>query len=198
MDLGTGHGVVARLLAPHFAELIGTDPSVGMIQQARSSTSPTEFTNVSYKESSAESLPFLRDESVDMVVAGQAAHWFNYPNTFLEMKRVVRMGGTLAFWGYGDHIFVDSPQATEVLRHYAYGNEDMLLGPYWSLPGRSIVENKLRKIEPSLTDWENVERIEYEPGVKGLRPSSGTLSLRKIFTLGECMSYIRTWSSFHA
>ncbi|KAL8973008.1 MAG: hypothetical protein Q9183_000214 [Haloplaca sp. 2 TL-2023] len=169
-----------------------------MIQQARSSTSVTEFPNVSYRESSAESLPFLGDESVDMVVAGQAAHWFNYPSTFLEMKRVVREGGTLAFWGYGDHVFVDSPQATEVLRHYAYGNEDMLLGPYWSQPGRSIVEKKLRGIEPPLADWENVERIEYEPGVKGVRPSSGTLFLRKKFTLGECMSYIRTWSSFHA
>ncbi|KAL8867181.1 MAG: hypothetical protein Q9174_005826 [Haloplaca sp. 1 TL-2023] len=196
--LGTGHGVVARSLAPHFKELIGTDPSVGMIQQAKSSTPPTKYPNVSYKESRAESLPFLRDQSVDMVVAGQAAHWFDYPTLFLEMKRVVRKGGTLAFWGYGDHVFVGSPQATEVLRHYSHGNDDMLLGPYWSQPGRSIVENKLREIQPPLTEWEDVERIEYEPGVKGLRPNSGTLFLGKKCTLGECMNYVRTWSSFHA
>lgn len=189
---------MARSLAPHFSEMIGTDPSGGMIQQARSSTSGTEFANVRFEESPAESISFLQDASVDMVVAAQAAHWFDYPRLFPEMKRVLRKEGTLAFWGYGDHVFVDFPRATEALKHYAYGDNDMLLGPYWSQPGRSITENKLRNIEPPLNDWEDLQRIEYEPGVEGPRSGTGTMFLNKKLKLGDCMSYIRTWSSVHA
>jgi ubiquinone/menaquinone biosynthesis C-methylase UbiE len=52
----------------------GTGPSPGMIESARKETNPTEYPNVEYRISSAETLPFLHDHSVDMVVAGQAAH----------------------------------------------------------------------------------------------------------------------------
>ncbi|KAL8953593.1 MAG: hypothetical protein Q9222_000588 [Ikaeria aurantiellina] len=169
-----------------------------MIQQARTLTPKEQYSNVSFQEAHAESLSFLHDSSVDMVVAGQAAHWFDYPRLFPEMKRIMRKGGTLAFWGYRDHTFVHSPRATAILQHYAYGNSDMLLGPYWSQPGRSIVEDLLRPIEPPSEDWKDVKRIEYEPGVQGPRSGTGTMFLNRRIKLGECMDYIRTWSSYHA
>ncbi|KAL8707882.1 MAG: hypothetical protein Q9220_007166 [cf. Caloplaca sp. 1 TL-2023] len=169
-----------------------------MIQQARGLTPAAQFPNIGFQEACAEDIPFLHDSSVDVVVAGQAAHWFDYPRLFPEMKRVVREQGTLAFWGYKDHTFVDSPQATEILKHYAYGDRDMLMGPYWSQPGRSIVEDILRPIEPPLEDWKDVNRIEYEPGAQGPRSGTGTMFLNRRIKLGECMDYIRTWSAFHA
>ncbi|KAI4118022.1 MAG: hypothetical protein LQ345_001858 [Seirophora villosa] len=198
VDLGTGHGLVARSFAPSFAEVIGTDPSPGMIQQARALTSTDDFVNVSFQEAAAESLPSLHDASVDMVVAAQAAHWFDCSKLFPELKRVLRKGGTLAFWAYKDHVFVDFPRATEVLNRYAYGESEDLLGPYWSQPGRSRVQNKLRDIDPPPDEWEDVQRIEYEPDTKGARSGTGTMFLSKRITLGDCMRYIRTWSSFHA
>ncbi|KAI9879137.1 MAG: hypothetical protein M1830_009396 [Pleopsidium flavum] len=197
VDLGCGHGVVTRHLSAAFAHVIGTDPSKGMIDQARSSTPKEEYPNVEYKEAKAESSPFLEDGSVDMVVAGQAAHWFDYERLFPEMKRIVRTNGTMAFWGYKDHVFVDYPGATKVLNDYAYTNDDRQLGPYWSQPGRSIVEDKLRAIKPPTKDWEDIQRIEYEPATKGPKSGQGTLFVSKRMKLGECMSYIRTWSSFH-
>src|SRR5205085_12061911 len=61
IDLGSGHGLVARYLSKYFDKVIGTDPSVGMIQEARSRTSKEEYPNVDFIEASAESLPFAAD-----------------------------------------------------------------------------------------------------------------------------------------
>ncbi|KAI9755880.1 MAG: hypothetical protein M4579_004093 [Chaenotheca gracillima] len=198
IDLGCGHGVVSRALAGHFTTVLGTDPSAVMIAQARSSTPSSSYPNVTYVEAAAESLPMVSSGTVDMVVAGQAAHWFNYPRLFPELARVVRSGGTLAFWGYKDHVFVDFPRASKIMDHYAHGKDDRLLGPYWAQPGRSIVENRLRDIKPPRDVWTDIERLEYDPKTNGAASGEGDLLMQRKLTLGMCMDYIRTWSSYHA
>lgn len=57
-------------MSKYFQKVIGTDPSVGMIQEAKLRTKKEEHPNVDFIEASAESLPFAADHSVDMVVAG--------------------------------------------------------------------------------------------------------------------------------
>jgi hypothetical protein len=37
------------------------------------------------------------EDGVDLVVAGQAAHWFDYPKVWKQLTRSVRSGGTVAF-----------------------------------------------------------------------------------------------------
>jgi len=195
VDLGCGHGIVAREFASSFTRVIATDPSPGMLDQARSLSSGSS--NIDYRQSSAEDLSFLEDGSVDMVVSGQAAHWFDYLKFFPEMERILKKGSTLALWGYKDHVFVDYPRATEILNKYAYGKGKDLLGDYWQQPGRTIVQNKYRDIEPPPEEWEDVQRIEYEPAVKGQNSGKGMLLLEKRIKLGDCMNYVRTWSSYH-
>ena len=168
-----------------------------MLAQARSSTAQEDYPNIVFRRSSAESLTFLENETVDLVVAGQAAHWFDTPVLFPEMGRILRKGGTLAFWAYTDPVFVDYPKASEILHEYAYNNDERSLGSHWSQPGRSKVENKLRDIEPPVDKWE-VERIEYEPGIRGPKTGQGTMFLSRLMPLGECMDFIRTWSSYSA
>ncbi|KAF1987401.1 methyltransferase-like protein [Aulographum hederae CBS 113979] len=198
LDLGTGHGLVARALAPSFKSMLGTDPSKGMIAQARQLTSTSEFPHVRYEEGSSENMPFVEGGSVDMVVAGQAAHWFDYPRLLPELARVVRKGGTLAFWGYKDHVFVDFPRATEVLHKHSHGAAGPgSLGTYWSQPGRNIVEGKLRAIEPPEDEWEEIERVEYEPGTQGKGSGQGTMFVHKKMRVDEVKDYMRTWSSVH-
>ncbi len=189
---------MARYLSNCFSKVVGTDPSDGMLEQARSSTPREDYPNISFQRSSAESLTFLLHESVDLVVAGQAAHWFDTTVLFPEMVRILRKGGSLAFWGYKDPVFVDYPKATKILNEYAYSNNERSLGSYWSQPGRSKVENKLRDIEPPVDRWEDVQRIEYEPGTNGPKTGEGTIFLSRRMALGECMDFIRTWSSYSA
>ncbi|MCJ1401843.1 hypothetical protein MMC11_005060 [Xylographa trunciseda] len=195
VDVGCGHGIVAKELASSFTRVMATDPSPGMLDQARSLSS--EISNIEYRQTSAETISFLEDDSVDMIVSGQAAHWFDYSKFFPEMARVLRKEATLALWGYKDHVFVDRPKATEVLNKYAYGEGNDLLGDYWQQPGRKIVQNKYRDIEPPAEEWEDVQRIEYEPEARGRNSGKGTLFLEKRIKLGDCMNYIRTWSSYH-
>jgi SAM-dependent methyltransferase len=190
--------MVPRRFSEDFKEVIGTDPSPNMIQQSKESTPSAEYPNVNFQVASAESLPFVEDESVDMIVASQAAHWFDYARLFPELKRVLRNGGTLAFWGYKDHVYVDFPQASKMLVDYSYGmDKERELGPYWSQPGRSIVVNKLRAIKPPEDIFEDITRIEYEPGTNGPRSGDGTMFVNTRMTMKQNMDYMRTWSSFH-
>ena len=198
VDVGSGHGIVARAFAPSFSQVLGTDPSIGMIEQARSSTLTYDFPNVSFEAASAENMPFIKDQSVDMVVAGQAAHWFDLSSFWPEMRRIVRKGGTLALWCYTDPTFVESANATKVLMEYAYGEDERLLGPYWQQPGRSRVQDKLRDLHPPELEWDDVQRIEYEPATTGPNRGEGTRFHHDRMKLGDCMKYVRTWSSFHA
>ncbi|PVH69302.1 S-adenosyl-L-methionine-dependent methyltransferase [Cadophora sp. DSE1049] len=146
LDLGCGHGLISRSLTPHFTRVIGTDPSAKMIAQAIASTpfsnegegggsnqdsrsKKEEYGNIEFKQASAEDLWFVKDGELDMAVAGQAAHWFDYSRVWGELSRTVRKGGTVAFWGYKDNVFVDHPRATQILDKYCYGKDKM--GPYW-------------------------------------------------------------------
>lgn len=191
LDLGTGHGLVARELSPHFQRVLASDPSAGMIREARQLS--TGFPNITFHQERAEDCPFAADAQVDLVTAAQSAHWFDYAKLWPEMRRIVRSGGTLAFWGYKDHVLVSYPRATDVINEYAYGQDPWLLGSYWQQPGRSIVQQKLRAVQPPVEDWEDVSRDEYEPGAEG-----GTRFMHARMTLGTMEEYVRTWSSFHA
>lgn len=181
-------------MATRFDRVIGTDPSPGMIKQAREHNA---LANVEFRQASAESSPFLQDGEVDCIIAAQAAHWFNYEKLWPELKRILRQGGTVAFWGYKDPALVDFPSGTEVLDRNTYGPDPETLGPYWSMPGRSYVQNRLRVIRPPEEDFEEVERIEYEPACHGRKSGDGTIFMEKSLTIGEMKDYYRTWSSFH-
>jgi ubiquinone/menaquinone biosynthesis C-methylase UbiE len=194
LDLGAGHGPVSRYLSPSFETVISTDPSPSMIAQARSSTPQSKYPNITFRQASAEDLEFIEDRSLDMVVAGQAAHWFDFKTVWPEIGRKVRRGGTLAFWGYKDNIFVDYPKATKVFDKYCYG--DGYMGPFWEQPGRNILREKYHDIVPPGNEWEEVERIEYEPGTGGKGTGEGEVLMEKSLKLGEVEGYARTFSAY--
>ncbi|KAM3420000.1 hypothetical protein BST61_g3312 [Cercospora zeina] len=200
LDLGCGTGQASWPLSRRFERVIGTDPSAGMIQQAQKRYDSADSKNKSdlhFQQASAESSPFIKDGEVDCVTAAQSSHWFNYSALWPELKRIVRPGGTAAFWGYKDQVFPDFPEASRILQHYAYDEHPDKLGSYWPQPGRSYVQNKLRIIQPPDADWQDVKRIKYEPGTNGPESGQGTLFMKQTVTVGQCKEYIRTWSSYH-
>lgn len=87
-------------MAKRFERAVGTDPSAGMVKQAQQNSPREQFPNIEFRTASGESSPFIRDGEVDCVVAAQAAHWFDYAKLWPELRRLVRRGGTMAFWGY--------------------------------------------------------------------------------------------------
>lgn len=208
LDLGCGHGLIARALAPHFSRVVGLDPSAGMVAQAQRLTPPELASKVEFKQGSAEDLRpfFARDASVHCAVAGQAAHWFDYARAWPELARVVRSGGTLAFWGYKDHVVVGAgPRVAEVFYRYTYSEGEPCPGiesmaRFWEQPGRNILRDSLGAVEPPEKEWEDVRRIVWDPdretGGLGENPPEEAMWQRKTMKLGELEGYVRTYSSF--
>ncbi|OBT75435.1 hypothetical protein VF21_05709 [Pseudogymnoascus sp. 05NY08] len=197
VELGTGHGLIARRLSPTFKHVVATDPSPSMISQARSSiVDRPEFSNIDFRQASAESLDDIPSGSVDAVIAGQAAHWFDFAKVWPELSRVVRKEGTVAFWGYKDNIFVEHPKATAILDRYCYAMEEGMMGPHWEQPGRNKLRDLYREIVPPAEEWEGVERREYEPATTGKQKGKGEVVMAKRMTLRDVEGYTRTFSAF--
>ncbi len=89
LDLGTGTGSVARIVASRFpdANVIGVDISERMIEQARRRT---ESARVSYQVADAEHLSF-EDGAFDLVTLGNMIPFFD------ELARIVASGGRVLF-----------------------------------------------------------------------------------------------------
>jgi SAM-dependent methyltransferase len=207
LDLGCGHGLISRALAPHFSRIIALDPSAGMVAQAQRLNPPELASKITVRQGAAEDLQSVAsDASVDCVVAGQAAHWFDYTKAWPELARVVRKGGTLAFWGYKDHVVVEAgPKVAEIFYRYTYGEGEPCpgmesLARFWELPGRGILRDSYRVVKPPETEWTDVRRIVWDPdrrtGELGDNPPEEAMWMRKKLKLGELAGYVRTYSSF--
>ncbi|GAA5945145.1 hypothetical protein JCM3775_004870 [Rhodotorula graminis] len=129
--------------SPRFERIIGIDPSPGMVAAARTilaDRDPTPSADIRFEVARGDKLDGVVDDStVDLVIAGQAAHWFDAPATYAELARVLKPGGAFAFWGYGEFFFPGKPDLSALIPPYSGGT----LGPYWEQPGRSIVEGLL-------------------------------------------------------
>lgn len=166
-----------------------------MLSHAISATPTSGYTNVEFRQAPAEKLSFVENGAIDAVVAGQAAHWFSYPEAWKELKRVVRKGGTIAFFGYKDPMFPNHPKASRIMQDFDDSMEEGKLGRYWQRPGRDICNDLYREIVSPEADWEDVQRLEYHPGSNGVHSGTGTRFLHRKMLLGDVMEYVRTWSA---
>ena len=190
-----------------FNKVIGTDPSAKMLSAVHVPAAIDGKPPIEYKVASAEDLSFIESNSVDMVTAGQAAHWFKQDKSFPEIARILKPGGTLAFFcilyysvtmltiGYGDVSFGGHPELSPLLRHYMYGRNT--LGPYWEEPGRSIVVNLYRDIIPPDELYKDVTR-HFFPRDSGSGERENIVQIPgKMSIEGTLRPYGKTWSSYH-
>ena len=91
LDLGCGTGRFSEALAVHFdAEVIGIDPSIKMLQQARSKQRDRR---IRYEIGRGESIPLPHD-SVDLIFMSMVFHHFDDQGLAArECRRVLREGG---------------------------------------------------------------------------------------------------------
>lgn len=97
LDLGAGTGLLSEVVRRAGHEVVAVDPSAEMLAQLSA-----RLPGVSTEVGGAEHIP-LPDASVDAVVAGQAAHWFDVVPAARELRRVLRPGGVVGFvWNTRD------------------------------------------------------------------------------------------------
>jgi SAM-dependent methyltransferase len=114
-DIGSGTGISSELFLKAGFRVTGVEPNAPMREAAdRQLAGYPGFESVA---GSAQATT-LAEESIDLIVAAQAFHWFATPETRAEFDRILRPGGHVALiWNVR---LIDS---TPFLRGY----EDLLL-----------------------------------------------------------------------
>ncbi len=170
LDVACGSGQATKDLADFYCEkVIAVDGSENQILNA------TKRDNIEYSVHSAEDLSFLGDNSVDVVTVAQALHWFNLPNFFAQVQRVLRPKGVLAVWMYDLNIFKNA-KAQEALLHFY----QVKLDGYWSVK-RKLVDDHYDSLIPQFPYQQTLKRT--------------VVDLHKTLTIRQYVDYLESWSS---
>lgn len=164
VDVGCGSGQLTRQLAEHFTAVIGFDPSPEQIAHA----APQE--NLGYACASAEALP-LPGHSASLITAAQAAHWFDLPRFYGEVRRVAAPHAVLALISYGVLCLDGEPGA----RFETFYWQE--IGPYWPAE-RQLVDSGYATLEFPFTELSTPE-----------------IAIRREWNLEELLGYVSTWSA---
>lgn len=90
-DVGCGTGISTRLFAERGFRVVGIDPNEQMLRLA--APRGGRFLRAEAARTA------LQAASLDLVVSGQAFHWFDLATVMPELKRVLKPGGRVsAFW----------------------------------------------------------------------------------------------------
>ncbi|HEU0029754.1 MAG TPA: class I SAM-dependent methyltransferase [Kofleriaceae bacterium] len=163
-DVGCGNGQLSVALGDCFAHVIATD----LTQKQLDAAEP--HPHVEYRCAPAEA-SHLPEASVDLVVAAQAAHWFDWPRFVAEVERVARPGALVALVSYGNLILDGEPG--RIVAHY-YSD---VVGAYWPA-GREHVENGYRDL---VLPW---------PAI-----AAPPIDMTATWTRDQLAGYISSWSA---
>lgn len=163
-DCGAGSGQAARGLADHFARVEATDASEDQVAAAR------PHPGVTYRVALAHESG-LDDASVDLVLVGQALHWFPLRRFYQEVRRVARPGGVFAALTYG--LMRITPAVDAVVDRLYY--ED--LAAHWP-PERRHVDQAYANLP-----------FPFEP-----LPFERT-AMKARWSLPQLVGYLGTWSA---
>jgi SAM-dependent methyltransferase len=164
VDVGTGNGQSAVGLAAYFAQVLATDASRAQLERAR------PHPRITYRCEPAEHIG-AEAASVDLVVAAQAAHWFDWQRFPPEVRRVLKPGGVVAIWTY--ELFSVDADVDTLLADF-YRN---VTGPYWPRERRHVEEGYASLPFP-FEEW-----------------PAPRFSLQTRWRVDEALGYLGTWSS---
>ncbi len=167
LDVGCGSGQLARLLAEHFDQVLASDSSAEQIAKAK------PHARIAYRrepagKSSAEA------GRVDLVTVAQAAHWFDLPVFYDEVRRIAAPGAAIALISYGV-MLVDGDIDARFQRFYWRE-----IAPFWP-PERKHVESGYRDLA-------------FPFAALGVP----ALAIERDWTLADLLGYLRTWSAVGA
>ena len=98
VDLGAGTGKFTRLLFEHTPNIVAVEPVAAM-----RAAYAENFPGRPIVEGTAEEVPGIPSQSVDVVTVAQAFHWFDQRAALAEISRLLRPGGWLALiWNTRD------------------------------------------------------------------------------------------------
>lgn len=163
-DAGCGTGQLSVLLAEHYARVHATDASAEQVAKA------APHPKVSYAAAPAEQSG-LTAHSVDLVTVAQAAHWFDLPAFYGEVRRIAKADGVIALITYG--ITEADGRLGELIARFYHD----VVGPFWP-PERVHVENGYAGLPFPFSE------VEPPP-----------MAMRARWSARELLGYVSTWSA---
>lgn len=156
LEIGSGPGHVADLVARNGASVIAIDFSSEMVQVAGA-----KYPHITFEQADAEQLPF-EDESFDAVIANYVVHHLARPETvFGEVYRVLRSNGHFAFavWGAPEEQSSIGAFFSAVETHLDLG--DLPHGPLFGVIEKDVYEPMLSAAGLSCCHLE-VQEVKWE------------------------------------
>src|SRR4030095_5805222 len=89
-DIGSGTGISTELFLKNGNKVYGVEPNKKMREAGERVLKA--YKNFNSIDGTAENTT-LTNSSNDLIIAGQAFHWFNHEKTRLEFKRILKSGG---------------------------------------------------------------------------------------------------------
>ena len=178
VDVACGSGQSTFFLTRLFRKVLGVDISRAQVENAQKKCRETDIPEgktVEFQVGTSDNLP-METSSVDLVTCAQAWHWLESERFYKEAARVLKPGGTLAIYGYGNVEVSDRECNGLVTSFYTRLRE----GGYWH-ESRKHIDNKYESVELS-SPFCVCERRDLE--------------MCHDMTLSHFTGYVSTWSGF--
>lgn len=163
-DIGSGTGIFSELLLAAGYRVIGVEPNAEMRSAAERLLG--DYSAFTSTDGTAEATG-LANESVDLITAAQAFHWFDAERARREFRRILRAGGPVAL------IWNERLMDTPFLREYetlllAFGTDYHEVGARHARPERiaTLFDGRYQ-----LDSFENLQVFDY-PALAGRLLSS--------------------------
>ena len=137
LDVGTGEGQIARLVARDGAAfVVGVDPTVAQLEAARGRGGP-----IAYARTNADALPFT-DASFDAVVVCLVfEHIADHEPAIAEIAAVLEPGGRFAF--FLNHPLLQAPNSGWIIDH-------ILDEQYWRIGPYLVEDVSMEELAPGV------------------------------------------------
>ena len=100
-DIGFGTGLLTELFLKQGNQIVGVEPNADMREAGERILA--QYSNFESIEATAEAT-MLRDHSIDMIVVGQAFHWFDRARARTEFQRILKRNGWVVLIWNGFHV----------------------------------------------------------------------------------------------
>lgn len=163
-DCGTGNGQVAAELSKFFGRVEATDISKEQLENAKKKE------NIHYSLQQAEKTDFP-SQNFDLIISAQAAHWFDLPEFFKEVRRCLKPDGIVMLIGYG--LFSSNEPTNEIIQHFY----KEIIGPFWD-PERKHLEEAYQSFDFPFAEIETPDFVQ-----------------NYTWDIEHLLGYLRTWSA---
>lgn len=166
VDVGCGRGTLIPQLVQLFEKVISLDIDKEQLEKGRERFEALGAT-VEYGVSTAEEIKPLKDGEADLVITGEAIHWFQTEKFVAEAARGLKKGGTLSILYYQPFFLSSIKDLNGILVPLQEWLLEPMLNPF--LPdvqnARNLAASSLDLIEFPEGKWEDVIRRQWnEPG----------------------------------